>query len=792
MASDRFGETFGRLAACFLAVASVAGLAHAGDMVWENRHLRLVLKADGTWRSIVDKHTGREYAPTGRSVPMASVQWDGVVHSASRANEEGGRLVLGFASCETRLVYQVETAEDWIAFRLGEVIGPRPERLTLICLPAAITEHVGPRLNGAWSEQYGICVRAMNLQTQGRAARRAGYAELACTTQDAPGPRVEGAAAAVLAGPPPLLRQRLQQLAVACDLPRNDDGRTPAKDLPLARGSYWFLHFGERDVEKVIEYCRRTGFRQVMLSSGAWCRTVGHFTVNTALYPDGIESLRRTVARLHAEGILVGMHTFASKVSKTDPYVTPVPDRRFWVDMSARLAQAVGPTERTLHMADDLSQWPGSPVAQQKLWEGGVLKHQEIVLDDEIIRYEAIGPPGQWNTLLGCQRGAYGTRRAAHAAGTLGRHYGVDGCINGYIIDQETTLLDETTSRLAEVFNTCDFDMVYFDGGEDVDRRRFDYYVSKCQALAMRKFRKRPLIHMGTIMTHNTWHSFTRSGTVDTYLNTLYGHIVAGGKVESWPTVRSHIDRSVAYMLSVGEDMVPGELGWFGIWPLGKNTDGLQLDEMEYLMVRSLAYDAPISLQTSFAQMESHPLLGGLLEIVSAYEHLRRSGEVPETVRQTLRQPGKDFVLVTADVFGGSSQTPKARGDRQPEAAAASSPRMTPEFVPVEPVPAVAGGREVRAMAGARGPDTIAVVWHFLGKRGVLEVRHTRLRAERLDRSAVACEVHPDRTLVPVDHRRTTLWFRDTPPAEARRLLAEARWYAQSSEGKAAASASQP
>lgn len=769
-----------RVTGFLVAVGCAIATAQAADIAWENGHLRLVLRADATWQAIVDRHTGRDYVPAGHHIPMASVQFGGAGGAANKAEARGDRLVLGFSGCDTRLVYRVEAAEEWIGFHLVEVLGRRPERATLVRLPVAITEHIGPRLNGAWNDAYGICLRAMNLQTQGGATRRAGYAELVCTTQDAPGPRVEGAAAAVVAGPPNLLRQRLQHLAVACDLPRNDDGATPAKDLPLARGSYWFLHFGEKDVDKVIDYCRRTGFRQVMLSAGAWCRSVGHFTINTSLYPEGVESLRRTVARLHREGILVGMHTFASKVSKLDPYVTPVPDRRFWVDMSVPLAQAVGPADRTLRMAGDLSQWPGSPVAKQKLWEGGVTKHQEIVLDDEIVRYESIGPAGQWNTLLGCQRGAYGTRPAAHAAGTLGRHYAVDGCINGYIIDQETTLLDETTSRLAEVFNTCDFDMVYFDGGEDVDRRRFDYYVSKCQAVAMRKFRKRPLVHMGTIMTHNLWHSFTRSGTVDTYLNTLYGHILAGGKVETWPTVRSHIDRSVAYMLSVNEDWVPGELGWFGIWPQGKNTDGLQLDEIEYLMVRSLAYDAPISLQTSFAQMESHPLLPGLLEIVAAYESLRQSGHVPGRVRQNLRQPGKDFVLLRGGRDLGSP-SPTAKPAEHSEVGLGPSGPALVEFIAVEPVPSVAGGGEVRALMGSRQGDTLAVVWHFLGKPGVLEVRHTDLRAERLDGSPVECEVRQERTRVPVDNRRTTIWFGNTPLAEVRRLLAEARWTPRSS-----------
>ena len=144
--------------------------------------------------------------------------------------------------------------------------------------------------------------------------------------------------------------------------------------------------------------------------------------------------------------------------------------------------------------------------------------------------------------------------------------------------------------------------MVYFDGGEDVDKRRFNYYVSNFQETAMRKFRKRPIVHMGTIMTHTLWHSFTRSATVDTYLNTLRGshHFRKTGRQVA--NRKKPYRQSVGYMLSVREDWMPGELGWFGIWPESKETDGLQLDEVEYLMCKSLAYDAPISLETSFSK----------------------------------------------------------------------------------------------------------------------------------------------------------------------------------------------
>ena len=743
------------LASIAVALAAPAG-PRAGDVVLENARFRAVLGADARWRSLKLTAGGRELLAGAAPGHVAVARVDGKDHRAVTAALTGDRLTVGFAGCDTKLVYSVARRPDWVALRLVSIAGARPSRLTLLRLPVAVVQHVGPRLNGAWDERAAVCLTGLGLHTGGRGTRRGSYAELACATQDAPGPKLEGAAAAVVAAPTREVRGVLRRLADAHDLPRNVDPKTgvPSKELPLARQSYWFLRFGEKDADRVIDLCRRTGFRQVMMLSHSWCRTVGHYTFRTDQYRDGVEGLRRTVRKLHDAGILVGMHCYASKVSKTDAYVTPVPDPRFWTDRRASLAAGVGPRDTRIVTDSDLSQWPGSAAAKQKTWEGGVTKHQEVIVGDEIIRYESIGPAGAWNTFVGCRRGAWGTKAAAHQARAPCRHYAVDGCINGYIIDQETSLLAETTDRLARIFTTCGFDMVYFDGGEDVDRRRFAHYVSKFQAVAMGKFRGRPLVHMGTILTHNLWHSFTRSGTVDTYLNTLRGRIISGAKVDRRPTVREHIDRSVAYMLSVRDDMMPGELGWFGIWPKGEHTDGLQLDEIEYLMGKSLAYDAPISLQTSFGQMDRHPLTDGILEIVGTYERLRLSGAVSAAARARLRPLGRDSVLLR-------------RGEGV-------------DLVEAKPLAPVAGGREVRAMVGALGRDSVAAVWHHTGEKGRLLLTPAAGTVEAVDVAgkAVALTRTRDGLAVPIGGRRTVLIFPGVSASDVRKLLAQARFRA--------------
>ncbi|MFP4058481.1 MAG: hypothetical protein ACLF0G_16565 [Candidatus Brocadiia bacterium] len=751
-----------------LTVAMLAGTlggAWGGEVALECEALRLVLGPDAVPVALRVRPSGTDLVAPGARLPFAAVEVGGAWRPACRASRQGERLRLAFEGCDTRLVYAVEPSPGWLLFRLEAVEGARPRRAVLGRLAVRIAEHVGPRLNAAWDAEWAVALRAANLQAGGRARRREAHAELRATSQDAPGPRLEGAAFALLACPTDRLDGLLEGLAAACALPRNAAHGVPSKQLPLAGESYWFLRFGERDVGRVVELCRETGFRQVMMNSGSWCRTVGHYTFRTEAYPRGMASLREAVAALHEAGIRVGMHAFASKVSKTDPYVSPVPDRRFWVVAATELAEAVGPDDEAIPTTADLAQWPGSPVCKRTVWEGGVAKHQEAVIDDEIVRYQSIGPEGTWNTLLGCQRGAWGTRAAPHARGSRVRRYGVDGCINGYIVDQETDLLDETTDRLAEVFNTCGFDMVYFDGGEDVDRRRFHYYVANFQAVAMGKFARRPIVHMGTIMTHRLWHSFTRSGTVDTYLNTVRGRVLAGGRWDELPTVKDHIDRSVRYLRSVAEDRMPGELGWFGIWPRrtialpgegpGESrqgvVEGLQLDEIEYLMCKSLAHDAPISLQASFRQMDAHPLTPGILEIVRAYERLRRGGRVPGAVRERLREPGADFILVRAS-----------------EAA-------EPRFLPVQPVPRVAGGVDLRAFAGPDGEDAVASLWHRAGRRGHLVVATRQVVATDLFGKPLEVEGDGASARVPFGPRRTTVRLPGASPQRAAELLAQAR-----------------
>ena len=709
--------------------------------------LSLRLKADQT-----------ECLDTRKPEPLAEVQSaDGVWHAACALQRQGDTLELGFTGTDTTLTLAVETPAEWIALRVVRFGGARPKAARFVMLNAAFSQTVGKRLNIGWNDAHALCVMAVSPLTDTQVLGHAlvsleetvaaiGRGEggvlprvrLTASAVDEPGPLMEGAAAAIIACPTPDFKRVAREVSHAYGLLTNEtaDG-TPVKDSALVRGSYFFLSAGLGDVDTLIRRCHEAGIRQVLLDSGAWCSSVGHYTINAKNFPKGVEDLKAFVARLKAAGISTGMHAFGSKVHKTDAYVSPVPDPRFWTQFEGVLAEGIDAAQTTIKARTSLAEWPGSSKVAKAYWEGGVEKHREVVIGSEIIRYKEIGPEGVWDTFMGCERGAWKTAAAAHAAAAPLKHYGVDGCINGYIIDQESSLPGEMHARLAEIFNACGFDMVYFDGGEDVDRRRFDYYVSTFQTSAMRRFR-RPVLHMGTIMTHRLWHSFARSSTVDTYLNTLGGAILAGQPPERWPSVKQHIDTSVAYMLSVRGDMMPGELGWFGVWPrqqrYGREVEGLQLDELEYLLCRSVAFDCPVSLQTRFRDLDQHPLTPEILRLFSLYETLRLSRRASEAVKAPMREPGKEFLLLQ-------------RSGRPPE------------FVPVRPV-ACGHNPDVRAMVGAFEGGSLATFWHATGQAVVsLELAPEQARIADLEDQRVVVRKDPQgRLVLPVAPRRLTVY----------------------------------
>ena len=85
---------------------------------------------------------------------------------------------------------------------------------------------------------------------------------------------------------------------------------------------------------------------------------------------------------------------------------------------------------------------------------------QVVRIGDELVTYESVNASG----LVGCTRGALGSKAAAHTSSDQAEH--LAQMYDMVMPRPGSALLEEISSRLAHVYNHAELDMVYFDGAE--------------------------------------------------------------------------------------------------------------------------------------------------------------------------------------------------------------------------------------------------------------------------------------------------------------------------------------
>lgn len=200
-----------------------------------------------------------------------------------------------------------------------------------------------------------------------------------------------------------------------------------------------------------------------------------------------------------------------------------------------------------------------------------------------------------------------------------------DSTVKGFIIDQNTSLLGTVADNIANIFNYCGFDMVYFDGLEDVDPSDEHFYSSNCQYQVISRITKRPIYHMGSGAYHGMIHSLARLGTLDIW----------NGSSPS--TRKEHVDRMVTYNQRLSTNGVPGDFGWYFL--------PVAYDELEYMLGRAKALDIPYSFHANITEIETES--ENYDEIISLYDDL----EISVELRSQMLEPGITYFVVDDDVI---------------------------------------------------------------------------------------------------------------------------------------------
>lgn len=604
--------------ACALVfVGFLQAVAASPPLTLETPHFRYTLSPAGVNLGFVDRASGLDYLRPGAPSPAALVRRGGQEYPLTTAALAGDRLTFGFGAADLEVVLKVDHRPEYLRLTVESLKGEAPDSLVFVQVPL--------RLAGKPEEPFGACAFSLNLftrvdqlpalQTELRAACHRKFG-------------LVGAQVALVAAPPDRMLAVLRDvLTDAKDLPPCPVAGPWAVDVPFNHGSYLF-NFGdltETNVADWIAMVQSLGFTQIDHHGGGGFFRFGDFELNRRKWPEGWETFARIVARLRAAGIGSIFHSYAFFIAKDSKYVTPVPDPRLDAFRTFTLAEALAADARELVVNE--------PTAGLSTITG-FFEHNSVVLHlgDELVTFAGVSQAPPWR-FTGLQRGAHGTRAAAHPAGSTARH--LKECFGLFVPDPESSLFEEIAANHADIVNRCGFDGIYLDAidGSSILRGADEcWYWADKFVFAIQKRLQRPVGMEMSAMWHHFWQYRTRWQAWD---YPQRGH-------------RRFVDLHADTVN--GGLLLPLHLGWWNFQSWNPPQIEPTFPEVvEHLGARLIGWDAGISLTGAVNRdrLRQVPLFRRAVDILRTTEELRRAGTYDAAARAGLREPNRTFTLVT-------------------------------------------------------------------------------------------------------------------------------------------------
>lgn len=596
----------------------VSASAAAGpDITLETQNCRLVLTAGGACRSFYDK-TLQEERLTGQARPFMSAKIGAWTLPITALKQQGNTLLATFGDkAEATLDYQA--CPYWIGLTLKSS-RPQLSAINLVDVNLKALGNIGNTFGGDYNDKSTVGVWALDYSGIGQVrAFAAGIVNVQCTFGKY---GTDKAACALFSCPRPLLDKTIQDMETQYNIRSPRLNGVWPKGSPLMRRSYFFVtDLSEANVDEVIRYGKRGHFGYILILEGSWSKGGGTFAINERNFPNGMDGLKATVAKLKKAGFKVGLHVLCAGMRGSDPLVSPVPDDGIYVDTQVPLAAAVD------EKADFIptSEPPTKFATASGYNENGTYAR----IGDEIISYGALklDPP---YGLLRCQRGALSSKPAAHKAGDAAKHlymsYGL------FLIDANSDLMGRVADNAARAVNYCDIDGFYFDGAERLQGDHY-YYNAKIQDAYYSRFKKRDMILQGSSFSHFSWHWICRMASADGFAH-----------------IKEYLDKRTPSFSWYFNNFMPLDIGWYAVNP------NIRPDDIEYVCSRSVGFESSISIETGVSNLNSVPQAPQIIDMIARWEDLRLSGRVPAAIREKLREPGKEYHLET--IAGKDSLTP--------------------------------------------------------------------------------------------------------------------------------------
>ncbi len=431
----------------------------AAALVMQNDLVRIAFDEEGQITELVDLATNVNYAATVGNRRLCSIEFeDGTSTTCRSLSAETGAITVGFDRLNTSLTLFVEPREGYFALGLEDVAGDDIAAVTFLNLVTRGLPRRASSMNAAYNDDFVAGAFALDLPVDGRTGVK--------PSSDGPQVRVTatcysrigelaGNRVAVYGCPYAQSQELVERIEVENGLPHPTYEGVWTKLSPEVRKSYLFLFdLTEANADRAIEYARRGGFGMIMINMHCWADTWGQCEINPRNFPGGMDGLQEVCDKIRRAGMKVALHVApACAISPDDAYVTPVPDPGLLKDASGELAADISADDDLVLLAGPPD---GFPAEKPSVRDNGL----DVQIGDEIITYTSLQTEEPYG-LAGCVRGAYGTRRAAHAKGTqvhhLRRYYG------RFVHELHSPLGQAYTGRLAEVCDAVGAAMLYMD-----------------------------------------------------------------------------------------------------------------------------------------------------------------------------------------------------------------------------------------------------------------------------------------------------------------------------------------
>lgn len=386
-----------------------------------------------------------------------------------------------------------------------------------------------------------------------------------------------------------------------------------AKRATEATSAYLIQGFNIKNIDEAIELTKRAGLKY--LYQGGPFLNWGHFDLHKGAFPHNWESMIECVDKAEKEGIKVGVHTLSNFITTNDPYVTPIPDKRLAKVGASQLTKDVSIDEKNIEIE--------SPTFFNQMKNNSL---HAVVIGDEIIRYEKVSKSTPW-ILLNCERGAFDTEVSSHQKGQKIEKL-IDHGYKTFLSNAELTV--EMSSKLADLYNETGLKQISFDGLEGNLSTGMGAYgellFTKTWFDQLKPEIKNDYIMDASRPGHYFWHMFTRMN---------WGEPWYAGFRESQTSYR------LLNQDYFRRNYIPCMLGWFSM------RDNTSIEDIEWMLARSAAFDAGYALVTSNKLVEKNGFGEEILEKIKQWEKARMSKAFTEDQKKRMENIQAEFTLET-------------------------------------------------------------------------------------------------------------------------------------------------